>query len=121
MVVTIHRKFTTFAEIGLDSKLLAALKPKIPGALMRQHTAVTNSKLIILVPLNAKLQPLTFRSLEGNVIGMGMMVMTVAVMVVRLSSHIHNCGRYCQNGRILILNKLADILRNDIEEQDKPN
>ena len=88
---------------------------------MRQHTAVTNSKLIILVPLNTKLQPLSLRSLEGNVIGMGMMVVTVSVMMVCLSSHIYNGGGYREHRRILILDELSDILCNDIEKQDKPN
>ena len=49
------------------------------------------------------------------------MMVSVAVMVVGLSSHIHNGGRDRQNGRVLVFNELGDPLADDIEEQDKPD
>ena len=50
------------------------------------------------------------------------MVMTVIVMmVVCLSSHIHDGRGYCQYWRILILNELSNRLDNEVEKQSKPN
>ena len=49
------------------------------------------------------------------------MVMTMIVMMVMcLSSHIDYRCRYCQNGRIFILDELTNTLDDKIEEQGKP-
>ena len=50
-----------------------------------------------------------------------MMMVATRVMMVGLSSHIHNGGRDRQNGRVLVFNELGDPLADDIEEQDKPD
>ena len=73
-----------------------SLKTLISGALVSQHSTVADFQLDVLVPLNAKLQNLTVLSLECNVIGVAMMMVTVAVMMVCFSSLIHNCGGYSQ-------------------------
>ena len=57
---------------------------------MGQNTTVADFQLVVLVPLNTKLQKLTILSLECNVIGVTMMMVTVAMMMVRLSSLILN-------------------------------
>ena len=48
------------------------------------------------------------------------MVAVIMVMMVGLSSHIHNCCAHRQHRRILILNELADTLYDKKEEQRKP-
>ena len=58
---------------------------------------------------------------QSNVIGMTVMMVPVAVMVVCLSSHVHNRSGYSQHRRVLVLNELADILCNDIDKKNKPN
>ena len=50
-----------------------------------------------------------------------MVVMTVAVMMVCLSSHINDSCRTCQHWRILILNELGDAFTDDPEEQNEPD
>lgn len=88
---------------------------------MCQHTSVTNSQFTVFIPFHPKFHSLAVFNFEGNMVGMAMMVVPVAVMVVCLSSHIYDGRGNRQYGRILILNELADILCDDIEEQDKPN
>ena len=50
-----------------------------------------------------------------------MMMVSVAVVMMCFSSLIHDSGRSRQNGRVLVLDELADTLGNDIEKHDKPN
>ena len=48
------------------------------------------------------------------------MMTMIMVMMVGLSSHIHNGCAHRQHRRILILNKLTDALDDKKEEQSKP-
>ena len=70
---------------------------------------------------NIQLDLLTILGLECNVIGVTMMMVSVAVVMMCFSSLIHDSGRSRQNGRVLVLDELADTLGNDIEKHDKPN
>lgn len=84
---------------------------------MRQHTSVTDLHLIILRPPHAKLKEFTLLSLEGNVVGMGMMVL----MVMGSSSLIYDHRRYRQHRRILVLDELSDVLYKEVDEEKQPN
>ena len=53
-------------------------------------------------------------------VGMAVM-MTVVMMMMCLSSHIGYRCRYCQNGRIFILDELTNTSDDEIEEQGKPD
>ena len=50
-------------------------------------------------------------------VGMTMVMTVIVMMVVCLSSHIHDGLRYCQYWRILVLNEQADTFHDKIEEQ----
>jgi hypothetical protein len=47
-------------------------------------------------------------------------MMPIAMMMVGLSSHIHNGCRHSQHGRIFILDPLRYSLADDIKEQNEP-
>ena len=49
------------------------------------------------------------------------MMTVVMMMVMCLSSHIDYRCRYCQNGRIFILDELTNTSDDEIEEQGKPD
>ena len=49
------------------------------------------------------------------------MVVTVAMMVVCLSSLVNDCSRYSQHRGVLVFNELTDVFRNDKEKEYKPN
>ena len=49
------------------------------------------------------------------------MVVTVAMMVVCLSSLVNDCSRYSQHRGVLVFNELTDVFRNDKEKENKPN
>ena len=49
------------------------------------------------------------------------MMTVVMMMVVCLSSHIDYSCRYCQNGRIFILDELTNTSDDELEEQGKPD
>ena len=51
---------------------------------------------------------------------MAVMMTAVMMMVVRFSSHVYNRCWYCQYGRVLVLDELANTLDDEIEEQGKP-
>ena len=87
---------------------------------MCEHTLVTNGQFPILIPFDSKLDSLTVFNFKGDMVGMTVMMVAIAVMVVGLSSHIYNRCRHCQHRRILIFNELTDILCNNPEEQDNP-
>ena len=48
------------------------------------------------------------------------MMTVVMMMVVRFSSHVYNRCRYCQYGRVLVPDELANTLDDEIEKQGKP-
>lgn len=88
---------------------------------MGQHASVTDRQFVILIPLDLKFKTLTVFHFECYMVRVAVMMVTVAVMVMRLSSHIYDHSRHRKNRGILILDKLTDILRNDEEKQDEPN
>ena len=98
-----------------------AVKALVTGSLVGQHPLITDGQLPIFIPLHPKLDQLPFLGLEGDVVGVGMVMVTIAVMVVGLSSHIHDGGRDRQHRGVLIFDKLRDPLADDNEEQDKPD
>ena len=88
---------------------------------MCQHTFVTNGQFPVFIPLHPQLDQLALLGLEGDVVGMGMVMVAARMVMVGLSSHINDGRRPCQHRRILILNELTDVLRDDIEEHYEPN
>ena len=100
--------------------LLIALKAKISGSLMCQHSCVANSQFVILASFYTQLYLLAILRLKCDVIGMTMMVAVLVMMYVCFPSHIHDDGGYSQYRGILVLDKLSDIFCNDIEKEKKP-
>ena len=100
---------------------MLTLKTLIAGSLMGQNTPVTYGQFIILIPLYLQLQTLAVFLLESNVVRMSMVVVSVAMMVMRLSSHINDGCRPRQHRRILIFYELCDAFTDDPEEQNEPD
>ena len=83
---------------------------------MGQRSSGTNGQPVILIALNAKFKPLAIFKLKRDVVRVGVMMVTITVVVMGLSSHIYDHGRYSQHRRIFVLDKLTDILCDDDEE-----
>lgn len=65
---------------------------------MGQHTFITDCHLAIRISLDFQLDPITGFYLKSDVAGMTVVMVTVTMVMMGLSPHIHNGSRYSQHG-----------------------